>query len=457
MPLMGQPTKPSASEETELKKKTDAINKIVTPISHPEESQRAFLEEVIDTHHLPTNALLTHIEGSDWTVNYSSQVLSQGSEANPQSLSQDPVHQQYSLIVGLEIKVTSALEQAQNTEDGTFTVTGTATTLPGLVPMSGDMFTADVGDGRVGVFTLTSSRRMSMMRDTVHEIEYIMTDYLTAGVEDDLSSKVVETRHFNMDYLLNGEDPFLDTVDFNLEGQLKESYYRMISWYVQLFYSREYKTLLVPDSQGVLTSTYDPNVLKLFHLIISRNDLGHGPYPTIKQVGGDVETDTLTLWDALVKRDPDILRFAATHSRRVLASDFSIQPFFSSIAVTNIKHVIWPASELTHKEKRGGVNRNDLLAAIPESTVLNYGSPDTVMLREPDIDSFYVFSKPFYEGDAEQMSQLEYMVDQYLDGDALNLSDIKDIIDALYDATPLQQFYYVPVMLVLIKVFVRNL
>ena len=75
----------------------------------------------------------------------------------------------------------------------------------------------------------------------------------------------------------------------------------------------------------------------------------------------------------------------------------------------------------------------------------------------PDIDDYYVFSRPFYEGDAERMSKLEYVVDQYLDGDKIRVGDLKDVADALYSATPLQQFYYIPVVLVLIKVFVRNL
>ena len=71
------------------------------------------------------------------------------------------------------IKVNGELSQDQNSEDGSFTVTGSATTLPGLTPITGDMFTADVGDGRVGLFTITSSRRMSMLRDTVYGLSLI--------------------------------------------------------------------------------------------------------------------------------------------------------------------------------------------------------------------------------------------------------------------------------------------
>ena len=456
MPLM-TPPKPDARTRTQIEDKAKTIKDLVTPITHPEEAQRAHLEEVIDTSYLPTNSLLAHVEGSEWTVNYYGQVLTNGSEANPQALTQDAVHQQYRLITGLAIKVTSEISQEQNAEDGTFTVSGAATTLPGLVPNTGDMFTADVGDGRVGVFTITSSRRMSMLRDTVYGIEYQMTSFLTGEVEQDLSEKVVETRHFNKDYLLNGEDPFLSTSDAVTEKDLKSDYYTLIQHYLQAFYSREYKTVLLPDSNGNTASVYDPMVMKLFHLIISCNDVFGMEYPTIKQVGGDVETDTLTVWDALLKREPDLLRFAATQYRKVPASAFSVQPFFSSIALTGIEEVIWPASELTHKEKQAGIKRSSLIDALDDEGADNYQTPDSVDFYEPDMDGYYVFSKPFYDGDTESMSKLEYMVDQYLDGDSLRLGDIKAILEKLYQATPLQQYYHIPVVLLLLKVFVRNL
>ena len=267
MPLM-TPPKPDARTAQQLEKRDKSLKDIITPITHPEESQRAHLEEVIDTEFLAANALLAHVEGSEWTVNYYNQVMTDGSEANPQALSQDAVHQQYRLVVGMGIKVTSEISQQQNSEDGSFTVTGAATTLPGLTPITGDMFTADVGDGRVGLFTITSSQRMSMLRDTVYGIEYRMTNFLTAETEHDLSEKVVETRYFNKDYLLNGEDPFLSTSDHNLEEELTKNYYSLLEYYMQLFSSREFRTLLLPTESGELTSAYDPMVLTLFHLII---------------------------------------------------------------------------------------------------------------------------------------------------------------------------------------------
>lgn len=151
------------------------------------------------------------------------------------------------------------------------------------------------------------------------------------------------------------------------------------------------------------------------------------------------------------------MRFAATRARLVLSKEFSVQPFFSSIAMTGIQNVVWPSSELTHREKQQGTKRSHLIDALTDDDTITYMSPDTIDFYPPDIDDYYVFSRPFYEGDTERMSKLEYIVDQYLDGDKLRASDLKDVLDSLYTATSLEKFYYIPVVLVLIKVFVRNL
>ena len=74
MPLM-TPPKPDARTATQLEKRDKSLKEIITPITHPEESQRAHLEEVIDTEFLAANALLAHVEGSEWTTNYYSQVM----------------------------------------------------------------------------------------------------------------------------------------------------------------------------------------------------------------------------------------------------------------------------------------------------------------------------------------------------------------------------------------------
>ena len=60
----------------------------------------------VDTRYVPQSALLTHLEGSSWTVNYYSQVLGEDNAVEGQNVTREAIYQQYRLIKGFEFKVT---------------------------------------------------------------------------------------------------------------------------------------------------------------------------------------------------------------------------------------------------------------------------------------------------------------------------------------------------------------
>lgn len=440
--------------KTVIKKAAD-VKALVTQSTSPEAAKRSHLEEVVDTEVINANALLTMVEGSSWTVNYYSQVLTSGSAANNQSFDQDPVHQQYRFLVGMELKVTAPLTQAENQETREFEVNGSATTYPGWIPNVGDMFIADVGDGRSGVFGVTNTERKSMFKDAVFNIDYTMVSYLTVEREADLSSKVVKTEYFNKEFLVAGANPFLDTQQHKWEKELANEYRRLVLVYHKSFYSRENKTLTSPCD----CVYYDYFLSNMFSKVVSRHDLAGLPEPTLKALGGDVNKDVLTLWDLLIRRDKSLMFILATRFRKVKSTQFSMQPFFSSIAMSDIEFTMWPMSELTHSEKVCNKTRQSLLdemGDINDSPLIIYSTPDTADIYDPDHDAFYVFSKAFYEEDPTTMSLLESLTYDYLQHEALDLSKLIRLAKASDDWTPLQRFYFIPVLLILIKVSVKG-
>jgi len=444
-------TKPN---KTVVKKAAD-MKALITSTSTPDAAKRSHLSEVVDTEVINANALLTMVEGSKWTVNYYSQVLTSESAGNNQSFDQDPVHQQYRFIVGMEFKVSTPLDQSENGETGEFQVTGTALTYPGWIPNEGDMFIADVGDGRSGVFGVTNTNRKSMFKDAVFEIEYTMVSYLTVERESDLSNKVVKTEYFNKEFLVAGENPFLDTEQHKWEKDLKTEYQRLVLVYHKSFYSRENKTITSPCD----CVFYDYFLSNMFSKVISRNDLAGLPEPTLKALGGDINKDVFTLWDMLIRRDKSLMFILATRFRKVKTTEFAMQPYFSSIAMSDINFAIWPMSELTHAEKVCHKSRDSLLDDIANSTdnpLVIYSSPDNIDIYDPDHDPFYVFSKAFYEEDNTKMSALESLTYDYLQHEALSLDTLLRLAKASDEWTPLQRFYFIPVMLILIKVSIKG-
>ena len=64
---------------------------------------------VVDTRYTPLQSLITYMEGSIWTVDYFSQVVNNDDQLQGQNLELPASLQQYKVIRGLQLKVTSPL------------------------------------------------------------------------------------------------------------------------------------------------------------------------------------------------------------------------------------------------------------------------------------------------------------------------------------------------------------
>ena len=110
------------------------------------ETPKNYQDNVVDTKEVDHSSLLTYVSGSSWTVNYYSQILGQDQVGVTQQVDQSGVYQQYKEIKNFELKVQSPLSQDQDPETKVFEVVGTSNLYPSIVPNTGDMFIADVGD-----------------------------------------------------------------------------------------------------------------------------------------------------------------------------------------------------------------------------------------------------------------------------------------------------------------------
>src|SRR5690606_35908556 len=88
------------------------------------------------------------------------------------------VDQQYQRICNLELRVTGALESTYTDDVGEFSVRGEAYLYQGIIPNYGDVFIADVGDGRAGLFCVVSAKPMTYYQATVYQIQYSLMGYV---------------------------------------------------------------------------------------------------------------------------------------------------------------------------------------------------------------------------------------------------------------------------------------
>lgn len=423
---------------------------------------------VVDTRYVPQSALLTNIEGSSWTVNYYSQILGADDDLSGQQINRDAIYEQYKLIHKLELKVQTPLTSQQDQDSKQMHVTGTAVTYPFLIPQEGDMFLADIGDGREGVFQITNTERRTYFKESCFEIQYVLVAYGSPQRTGDLNRKVVQELYFERDFLIHGQNPLLMPQDYEDVQILSRKYFDILNIYFRMFHSNEYKTMLLP---GQPQPTYDHFLMKALNAFFNTWDTPLIRENRVFNVDDSPVMKCFTIWDALMRNEKDLLPFINKKAALQTTYAFTEQPMFESIRYSGLQYVVYPGDpevcvdyevrprgncamgvKLCNPPSRPGMLEE--LLGMKVMTGLPY---DNAPLITPVLaDDYYVFSQAFYANGPGQ-SKLELAVRDYLEGKALSRR-LLVMFTETYQAWPgLERFYYIPIVLMLIRASIRSI
>ncbi len=294
---------------------------------------------VVDTRYEPKANLLTHVEGAAWTVNYYSQVLNTDNAPTGQQVELNPIYQQYMYIERFDLKVTQPLTSSQDPTTKEMTVVGAANIYPHVIPNKGDMFIADVGDGRDAIFKVTSCERKSIFKDTSYTIEYVLIDYTTKVLRADLDSKVIKKFAFRSDFMKYGQNPMIVQSEAELIRRLEVYFKEIIAIYFRSFLSNEYKTLLVPGQEAPI---YDHFLVKAVKAFFNTWDCPDIKYVKLLNLDDDNNMKTMTIWDMLYEMDIGHMNYVAPKSGLVSSKLFTRDPMMEGIYHTGIPYVVYP-------------------------------------------------------------------------------------------------------------------
>ena len=445
-----------------------------------------------DTRYTPASNIIAYMEGSRWSVDYFSQVL--GTDNNPTGLSPglSPTSQQYRLIERMELRVVSPLSHSQDTETKDFSIVGEANVYPCLTPTEGDMFVAQVGDGRFGIFQVTNSERKAIFKDSSHSIEYTMVSYMTEDKHVDLLRKVVSNYVFVFDYMKYNQSPLIEKKEYNVLDELYSLYPTMIKGYTKQFFSNEYMTLLVP---GQLVVTHDSYATKAIRQICQINESAELQKIRLFNFQEDEAMKALTLWDAIYQGSLNVLEYSVLRTGLVDMRAFRSHPFMRSAYYSRIQQLVYPMKYMSPAGWVDARNNKDSFTMIALSPVkarnnlppwveepdlvedpvvvvpvdpgklpvndaeaiLN--TPSTIDIHPVTIDDYYVLSEAFYRFNKNttgpKMSQLEIMVSRMLRGMPIDQTELLRLCKSHNRWGQLEVYYYTPLLLALIKYTVR--
>lgn len=474
MPLISEPTydrMPMANPSP--------IGSDHTPI--PVRSQTtdpSYKASAIDTDRVDRTAILSHIEGSPWAVNWYEPILGRDQATIGHQQTAAAIHQQYHVIVDMELRVQNGINHSQDQTSAESTVTGSAIVYPFLVPNKGSIFTAPLFDGSLGIFEVTSVERLSVMRETCHTIDYILigvgTDHARLA---DILNKVVKESYFVKDFIYHGQNPILVKSDFDDIVKIQRQYVSICQSYIHNTYSTEYATLLVPHQ---VEPTFDRFLTYAVHHHMDHRLTDRLKYVRMFNVEDDPVMFSRSLWDVLRWQDRAIFEDAFTMVGLSSARDFTKMPLFEGIRYSGIRQLIYPANAASRvdSQTRGADKVVDPITGLfngiksrhwesLREQLANKAGVDTSEITDDQLyaecgikpihkDGYYIFSKEFYDN-APGQSRLEALTNMFIDRKPISFADIRWLSERMKYWSPVEAYFYCPVLIILMKASIRSI
>lgn len=410
-------------------------------------SDRPARTAVVDSEYVPASNILAHVEGSNWrTKAYYRQILGLNEEARPQQLGTSSVHQQYERIEGMVLKVVTPLSQSQDEDTKEFQVTGEGGIYYGLVPNFGDMFIADVGDGRDGLFTIIRTTRMTFSKAACYEAGWQLVDFLTPEREADLEAKTGDRRLvFDISQVEMLDTPFLTEAQ-SVTYQSLDDYTTVLQRVMkERFWATRVQNYSVPDLGDLTFDGYHIDYLRYIDLSDDRHPV------TVYQNGRLKYEDVMTLWSLLKNQSNEMQPYICGKFGLVQTYMLRNASVFRGIGYTQFNLTVYPQENLMEKdETTPGYSACRMFKSTvnPPAIPTRDGTP---LYAPVDADEYYVFTKAFYTSDKPSMSVLERITTDMLSDGPVNPEDVQALCREVANMRRIDQFYLIPIILTLIK------
>lgn len=426
--------------------------------------QEPFKGPVVDTKATDYNSLSTFYSGQKWAVDVYKKVTGRDSTSSTFSRDIPSAYGQLVLIRGFELVVDQAITNKQQVGSGNgFDSSGAGVVYPCYVPNDGDFFIADFGNGRNVKFDFYNPEKMGVYDESPHHVEWKASEFVTQELFSELEQCVGETLYFSRENMRNNLKPLLQKQEVDNLRRLNNAWRRLLGLYFKDFFDRSFSTFLVP-TQSPDIPTYDPAITKYLRRTLSVND-----HPSVSKiieldVSANPIHDQLSIFDLLAKRDWQLLYSCSFHFGWESVDCYRSVPKMHSIYFSGIRRVM-AAKDLSfsvnHPQgftgasqalQKAGPERADMRGILPQLSKGGVEPAPTYgrYIKRVLVDDYYVFSKEFYEEDGE-VSMLERMVQQRMQGESIDLNDLADLAEYAPRFDNLERFYYIPIILTLIK------
>lgn len=416
-------------------------------------------------------SLLKYVEGYPWSVNFYGQFLSEDHNLNSYDPDVPNLLQPYYKINNLVFKVSTPLDSNYNTETSITTISGAAIVPYSVRPNIGDLFIANTDTGEDAVFSINTVQRKTYRKETLYEITYTLTFYLSTNPTwlSNLESKVQQTFYYNETNDHTGKGNLLTPVVYEAIQRLNSYYSSTIDYYFTTFYQKVKGTILVP---GQLEQLYDPLLMKFLMRIVNTDQHINISKIALFSTSGDQYIDQPSIWDAILKRDLNALYLVNKKYRFISTLQLFSLTRLGAMSTAGINGLLYPLDAETNGPVNTVLNAPALTATpgidispvyqhgiievatditvLDTSTGLNVNKP---LLHSLFVDNYYIVSSNFYDHVAAPttttlaaLSYIELLIYKFMTNQAIAKEDLVVAIQSYNKWPLLHQFYLLPVM-----------
>ena len=429
-----------------------------TPVIQPE----SYKGVVQDDRNTPLHSLVAYISGAPWAVEYYSQIVGASNDLSEVDANRPNALQQYRRINKLELRVSTPLDSSFDSATGLSYVEGTATIYPFIVPNVSDYFITDAGDNQPGLFRIKSVQRLTFNRDSAFQVQYHLVGYLSQQEElvATLRDKTIREYHFSKERLLEGISPLLTTENYDKVVNLDASYHDLVNYYMATFFSRRKMTLVIPGQE---VTAYDHYLVNYFLKIV--DTLDNYDIRNIRMYGTDFDevAKQPQFWQAMLDRDYSLLKYCNQTMGLASKAAFQSNSYIHGAFYSQMDYLVYPDSH-DSTVATGGVTDGKLVSSmelidspsrpdnIIDAVLRSYITPTKTydLYYKVRYDGKYVLSANFYNG-TEQQSVLEILVKDYMKRSTIDLNMLYAVLHDFRSWERLEQFYYGPILMTLIK------
>lgn len=416
----------------------------------------AYKSAVVQSKFTPLASLITHISGSLWGggVIWYSQVLGASEEPTAFDINLPPIYQQYRKITKVQIKVTTPLSYEQLQDSNDPELQGIGTTLGGFIPNEGDVFLADVGSGREGLFIVNKvPEKKNIFAEGVYEISYTFASFSDVNQRyiDILNERVVKTEVYSPPNNNRPSYTLIDQSSVSLREELELFRKETVFDYHDRFYNSEKNTYLDPDGY------YDGGVVDFIRQLISPRELPILLSIDIFRLGNYFPSRKDLIWKMLLTAQWGYISSIVHKAVLVDLNELSTN-VPGTIAIYNGIHYAVVPDVPEYSNLNINTTYTMPIWEVDETLQTSHNPTLTRPMIHPVIyDEYYVLSKHFYTKQLSGMSEIETVLYLYLNKLPIDPTVIKNIYTAYKDLSNKSLYYYGPIMIVLFNYAIASI